>query len=916
MPDAPLPAIRDIAPPTSGIEAVSWRDRRGYGVVPWLLLLAGLAASGLAGYTWHSIKERESRARFDGAVTRAETRVRQEMRRYEDALVATRGLLASERRLGHRALERFVTSQDPGVRYPSVDGVAVIAAHGAGGARAVDVAPGVTWVSRGFDLSSLAPVAAALDRSRETGRPTLSERFTPFLDPGISAAGQHDGFGLFLPVLRPGASPGTAAERRAATWGWVGVRFLGDRVLKGVLARGDANLRLDLYDGPDIATAKRLTTNADTAGAAGGDAARSDFAVTEPVPIYGRQWRLRARTLPGFVAPTDAREPFILGGIGALLSLALFGMVWLLGHSRRRVVRLVDEATSTLRESEQRYRSLSTSSPLGIFQADASGRFVWGNARWEEICGCSIDDSVAGDAGQVAHAEDRFGLMEAWGAMVERGTELSHQFRIALPDDELRWVHLRAAPVEGDSAGGAHTGFVGTLEDVTDRRAFEAQLESQALHDALTGLPNRTLFADRLGVALARRDRAPGSVGVLFVDVDRFKVVNDSLGHRVGDQLLIAVAERLHGALRAGDTLARFGGDEFTLVCEHLTSPQDALQVAERMAGALEDAFTIGDRQLFVTASVGIALSDGAARTGDALVRDADAAMYRAKALGKNRVELFDAAMRATALDQLRVESGLRRALDEGEFRLLFQPEIDLATEHVVGAEALLRWHSPDRGVVPPLDFIPLAEETGLIVPIGAWVLQEACRQAVTWPPAVGETRAPTVAVNLSARQLVDTGTLATVADALADTGLDPSRLVLEVTESVLMGDVELSLMTLEGLKALGVRLAIDDFGTGYSSLSYLQRLPVDILKIDRAFVSGLVAEETSEAAIVRAVAGMGHALDLEVIAEGIETAQEGLLVRALGCDLAQGYHFARPLPVDELVALMARGVPTLTPAG
>jgi diguanylate cyclase (GGDEF)-like protein len=446
--------------------------------------------------------------------------------------------------------------------------------------------------------------------------------------------------------------------------------------------------------------------------------------------------------------------------------------------------------------------------------------------------------------------------------------------------------------------------MIGTVHDVTERKALEEQLEYQALHDALTGLPNRALFMDRLDHAVVRAGRREAQLAVLFMDLDDFKVVNDSLGHEAGDKLLVAVAERLRACLRPEDTAARLGGDEFTILLEDLTGVGGAIRVAERIAEALQTAFVLGRREVFVTASFGIALWDEARQSPADLLRNADQAMYRAKHAGKARYEVFEEAMNARALERLEMENDLRRGLERREFTVHYQPVVMLEAGEVVGFEALVRWDRPEHGLLTAGEFVPLAEDTGLIIPIGRWVLQEACRQARNWQQRYPSDPPPTVFVNLSAKQLQDPDLVQTVARTARQAGLDPRCLELEITEDAAMDDAPATAAVLEELKTLGVRVAIDDFGTGYSSLSYLERFPVDSLKVDRSFIESL-GRDSGATVLVRAMIDLAHALGLRVIAEGVETDEQLRRVRELGCDLAQGCHFSGPLPGEEAGALL-----------
>ncbi len=449
-------------------------------------------------------------------------------------------------------------------------------------------------------------------------------------------------------------------------------------------------------------------------------------------------------------------------------------------------------------------------------------------------------------------------------------------------------------------------------QEVDERRTIEQALAHQAVHDALTGLPNRTLLLGRLeqGLATARRNGA--AVAVLFVDIDNFKLINDTLGHQVGDDLLKLVAARLLDSLRltdttgrlATDTVARFGGDEFVLVGEGVRGQEDAEAIARRVSSRFTEPFKLAGEQLFVTASTGIAVSDQRS-TPESLIRDADAAMYHAKDRGRARFELFDDAMRGRLVKRLDREKQLRRGLERDELVLYYQPIFAVADESAVGAEALIRWQHPEEGLLPAGDFIPLAEDSGLIVQIDEWVVRDACRQLAAWQASGAVGPGLTLSVNVSARQLEDQKFTNRVACALAESGADPRTLGLEITESVLIENTNSPIEILQALRNLGPRLILDDFGTGYSSLSYLQRLPLDVLKLDRSFVAGL-AHAGRDRDIVSALIHLARVLDLDVVVEGVETAAQLACLRHMGCLFAQGYHLARPMPAPEFEQLLA----------
>ena len=500
------------------------------------------------------------------------------------------------------------------------------------------------------------------------------------------------------------------------------------------------------------------------------------------------------------------------------------------------------------------------------------------------------------------------------------------RLRVAAP--EVPIVVLSANRDEATAMRAVHAGaqdylIKGRVDDslvsravryAVERKRSEAQLLHQALHDSLTELPNRSMFLDHVELALERSQRTGKRIAILFLDLDRFKLINDSLGHRAGDRLLCLVATRLRGVTREVDMVARFGGDEFTILCDDVTGEDDAVIVCERVAEAIAAPFAIEGTEVFLTASAGIAIvGEGAAGdiSAEALIRDADAAMHRAKERGKSRHELFDEVMRTTAVRRLETENALHRALERGEFCVHYQPTVALDTGQVQGLEALIRWQHPDRGLVAPQDFVGLAEETGLIVPIGRWVLDEACSQLARWRELRRDRgdRVPlTMAVNLSARQLVHDDLSREVAGALAVNGIPAQSLVLELTESLVVGEDERTVEAFARLRELGIRLAIDDFGTGYASLASLKHFPADVLKIDRAFVAGL-GRDSVDTPIVAAVIGLAHELGLVAVAEGVETHRQVQVLRRLGCDYAQGHLFSRAVTPGEIDRIMVTGL-------
>jgi diguanylate cyclase (GGDEF)-like protein len=444
-------------------------------------------------------------------------------------------------------------------------------------------------------------------------------------------------------------------------------------------------------------------------------------------------------------------------------------------------------------------------------------------------------------------------------------------------------------------------------KEVLERRQVEEQLRHNAFHDGLTGLANRALFMDHLKLALGRAERHESyQFAVLFLDLDRFKVINDSLGHTAGDKFLVEIAHRLAAVMRPGDTVSRLGGDEFSVLLDDLSSADEAERVAERLQAELAVPFNVGGQEVFTSVSIGIAMSTTSSQLPEDILRDADTAMYRAKQLGKARYEVFEQSMHARVMDRLGLERDLRQAVERGEMFLQYQPIVSLGAGSLRGYEALVRWRHPQRGVIPPADFIPLAEETGLIIQLGRWVLEEACRQMSRWQNLSLRDEPLQISVNLSCKQFLQPDLLEQIQKVLRETGLNPQSLKLEITESVVMENIATATRTLEQIQALGVELSIDDFGTGYSSLSYLQRFPVNTLKIDRSFVSR-ITESDGTAEIVRTIMHLGQQLGMDVIAEGVETEMQSAQLRALGCEFGQGYYFSRPMDRGAAEALSLR---------
>ena len=563
--------------------------------------------------------------------------------------------------------------------------------------------------------------------------------------------------------------------------------------------------------------------------------------------------------------------------------------------SIERYLGAVEDVTTTMRgERSGGLDAVLEATPDLVLVWDEAGRILYANGTARRVVGLSRLGTVAIDDVYAPWARER--LAHIGPVLAEEGVWTGELAVVSADGTE---VPVSQVMVRHESADGTASVSV-VARDITEQKQRETELAHRATHDPLTGLANRVLFLERLRHAL-RRDGTP--VAVAFLDLDRFKLINDSLGHEVGDQLLVALAARLEELLRPNDIVARLGGDEFVVLCEGVDGEREALKFAERIREAVCQPFQLGSGTVFLTTSVGVAL--GRDMPAETLMENADVAMYRAKDRGRARCELFDAELRQGAAARLEIETALRKGLDRRELRVFYQPQYSLRTGALVGMEALVRWQHPQLGLVSPMEFIPVAEESGLIVPLGTHVLEEACRQAREWQNRFPASEAIEVHVNLSARQFVQPDLVEEVAAVLRRADVAPQRLCVEITESVAMDDVESTVGTLLQLRALGVRVGIDDFGTGYSSLSYLRRLPVDVLKIDKSFVARL-GDDLVDSAIVSSVVNLARSLGIAVVAEGVETEQQRLELRALGCPVAQGYYFSRPLSPEAATELVA----------
>jgi diguanylate cyclase (GGDEF)-like protein/PAS domain S-box-containing protein len=766
----------------------------------------------------------------------------------------------------------------------------------------------------GLNASEDAEIAGAIGRARGSGSATVT---------GLMRLAQD-------PARKPSVSivkPVFGSDGRLAGDTAVVIRL--DALARGSLARtgllADDGILLRMYAGARTEPAG-LVYASHAAAAAASPAPHwlaGDYTgrALHTFSIGGQAWAVEALAAPRPWMATHLASTLLMAG-GLLSTLLFTALVQAAAQRARRVQELVHERTADLKltnqrliddmlsrketekalqESEQRFRQLVAMSSDWYWEQDEDFRFVSVTGDFTEKSGMRVERVLGRRRWDYVP-----GLAESEQGREHRARLEAHEpfrnleYRAVDDDGQERWFCISGQPVFDDK--GRFTGYRGTGSDITARKMTEQRVHHVAQHDVLTGLPNRSLLQDRLGQAVAYANRSGHPVWVMLIDLDRFKFVNDSMGHKAGDVLLMTVAARLRSALRDSDTVARLSGDEFVVILsEHHDEPLSP-EIVQRLMDSVAQPVMLGTKEFFVTCSIGVSAYPSDGTPADSLIEHADIAMYRAKKLGRNNFQFYTPAMNEESLERVRIESALRNALERNEFVLHYQPQVDLKTGQIVGMEALIRWKHPELGMVPPSRFVGVAEDTGLIVPIGAWVMRTACAQNKAWQDAgLGRLR---VAVNLSARQFGAADLLQDIESILHDTALDPACLELELTESLFMSDVTPAVELLHRMKSLGVNLSIDDFGTGYSSFSYLSRFPIDVLKIDRSFVND-IGHDANDAAIVASIIALAHNLRLSVIAEGVETAEQLDYLRHQGCDEMQGYYFSRPLPAHEFEQLL-----------
>ena len=921
-------------------------DARG---LRWLsVVLPPLVAALMLGLTflyWQS-GERGAQAKreqnFQVAADQAASNLRDRMATYEVVLRGVKGYFEGSEHIDRAEFHAYVEALQIQQTRPGLKGISLlqrlpadrleahVADMRAGGLPAYHVRPegkrpayapithiepfaGENLQALGFDAMTLPAARDALQRARDTGTLALSGPLALLQDGGPG------GLVMYLPIYGAGADLRTPEGRRAALVGWVSAPFRLPDVVRGMARELDPDIALQIVDSTDgnPAAGERLLDSTDTGTGAGTGAAPSasgmDGAValetTRVLDFGGRRWTLRITPLPAFEERHQEGTHRAVAVLGTALSLLLAWFAWLLATGRERAVALARTMTAELRAARDELQSTINAIPDRLLELDLDGRIhrYYTNRSGrsvpprqqpdEKLLGQRVDDLLAPDAAASCHAA----LQAAHAA----GYSSGHQYRLEA-NGAVHWFELSVARKE-NAAPGAGPRFIALSRDITERKLAEERTHQLAYFDSLTGLPNRRLLIDRMEEALRSAQDTAQVGALLYIDLDNFKQINDARGHSLGDLLLMQVAQRLTQLQRPGDTVAHLGGDEFVVLVHSAAGDMEsagrvALQLAEEVRAALEAAYTIDTHLYSSTASIGITLFPKRGEGVEDLLREADTAMYRAKDLGRNRIRFYESAMQADVQERMALEQDLKKAQAAGQLSAFVQSQVD-ASGAVVGGELLMRWNHPQRGNVPPARFIPVAESSGLILRMGDWMIQQAC-ETLARLQAAGKPLS--LSVNVSQRQFRQDDFVERVRHVLAHTGADPAHLILEVTESLLIENLDDTIARMTEIERLGVRFSIDDFGTGYSSLAYLKRLPLYELKIDKSFVQD-TPDDPNDTAIVQSILSVARHLDLRVVAEGVETRAQADFLAASQCDCLQGYLFGRPEP---LPAWLARQLP------
>jgi len=885
--------------------------------IPWLVLAGGLLLSGLAWVQAERSLRDEAQHRFSLRVEELHSQLGDRLKVYEQVARGAASVVTAFPDVRRAEWNRFVEGLRVPERYPGIiavgyaraveagriaEMVAGMRADGApdfriwpenaGAERAINIfiAPASEGNNRalGFDMLSESVRRNAIERARDSGEPTATRAITLKID---EASGVQPAFILYQATYRGDTLPPTVEARRAAFTGVVLTPVRVAPLVDGLFGTDRHDVSVEVFDVPAAEAETPLYRNDAPARQA------PQFSIARELRLGGRVWTLHYETRPEADLGVQEWVPPAVLVCGLALSLALFGLLRSMTATRVRALVLAQRMTASLTRQEAERQQLFTQAPLGIAVIGPDGLVMDCNPAFARAAGMAAPQIIGLDMRLRAADQSVVFALDAAFHGESGKLEIDQPLLIG---GRRSHFSLHFQPV---TTGGDLLFVLAFAEDIGEKRRAEQHIQYLAHFDALTGLPNRVLLFDRIAQALKEARRDGTKVGVLFIDLDRFKVINDSLGHSFGDEVLRSVARRLQSGLRESDTVGRLGGDEFLIVVRRVEKAADAAAVAEKVVAHLASPFSVGGQNFVVTPSVGISLYPDDADDAEGLIRCADIAMYSAKEQGRNGYRFVTKEMGAKSLERMDMEGSLRSALRDGELFLVYQPQVDTLTGAVVGLEALIRWRHPKDGLIMPGRFLPVAEETGLIIAMGDWVLFEACAQIRRWRDRFGLSIP--VAVNVSGAQFRDGQLPDKVARALDANGLAGPELEIEVTEGTLIEDVTAAAATLAALKERGVLIALDDFGTGYSSLSYLHRFPIDKLKIDRSFIHDL-STGASDSSVPRAIVGLGRSLGLSVIAEGVETEEQLQLLRDLSCGSYQGFLFSRPVPPDQLEPLLS----------
>jgi diguanylate cyclase (GGDEF)-like protein/PAS domain S-box-containing protein len=911
--------------------------------LPWLVLAISLL---ITWQLWRDAKQnavQELQSNFDFRVYETDSLVKQRMMAYEQVLRGVVGLFASSKTVERGEFRDFVSTLHLEKNFPGIQGVSfALVVPAAGKAKHIaavrkegfpeytikpegerEIYAPVIYIEPftglnprvlGFDNYSNPERHTIVGMARDSGDAVISGKIKLVQETNKDI---QAGCLMFLPVYKNGVPHDTLAERRANIIGWVASAFRMDDLMSGILGKRSADLDIEIYDGAEMSDQTLMYD--DDKNLSAGAKPDSRFQSINRVEIAGHSWMMVVSSLPGFEARLDMGKSRFIGYAGMCTGILLALLTWLLVRGRMQALQLVVRA--------QESRTMIENSPDTITRYDCDCRRIYVNPAF----GAMTEGGVAALLGKKPSEYPGGKNSEIYEAKINEvfATGENAQF-------ELKWFgkdgkeicsHIRLT-AERDSSGSV-TSVLGVGRDITELNDFRADLaranvqlenmnvllQSLATSDPLTGLPNRRLLLDRLKQALASSARNGREGALLFIDLDNFKTLNDTLGHDIGDILLQQVAQRLESCIREGDTVARLGGDEFVVMLEDLSEKEleaaaQTKAVGEKILVSLNQPYMLDTHEYRNSPSIGATLFSDHQQSIDELLKQADIAMYQAKKDGRNTLRFFDPQMQETINARVVLESELYKALENRQFHLYYQIQVSGiqadGSLRPLGAEALIRWRHPERGLVSPAEFIPLAEETGLILPIGQWVLETACAQIKTWQQDA-QTRDIVLAVNVSAKQFRQTSFVIQVQDVIQRHAINPMLLKLELTESLLLEDVEDTIASMNLLKEFGVQFSLDDFGTGYSSLQYLKRLPLDQLKIDRSFIRDL-ASDNGDRAIVRTIIAMAHSLSLNIIAEGVETEEQRQLLLNKGCIHYQGYLFSKPIPIEQFEALLKQG--------